>query len=537
VFLLRMHGAPLYRYHSLFAALLRAVLRQEDPELHRALHGRAAHWYASHDMAPDAEEHARAAGDWDLVGDLVAARWLDQLVSGDENGAGMGDGLPAAAITGTPSLGMVAAGLACARNDRDSYRQAAGGIGSRTPDAEAPASDTADDLTTIQLAVDVLRGRAFGADAAAKRAANRLQAGPPGCDPRLRAFGGLRGAELALDRGDTVGVRRRLASLDPALTEGWAARMASSLVALSYALEGRLEKALAALDDAERSRRQVGGCSAHVAALAAALIYAQRGQRAAAVAAAATAEPIISSRPLRAIHRAVHAALAPGRSVGLDAATAPHPAASLALIAMGAVEVLDTTGTPVPVGGASEAALRRARHRLETRSYGGVLDALEPWVSGVPTTPRHVRSRIEALVLSAIAASEQGDQTAALSYLGRALDVAGPDRLWAPFFAYGQRVVVLLELLVSLNEEHLDQALPLLDASSGQQPAFVHALTEQEDTVLRFLPTLMSNAEIAETMHLSVNTVKTHLKSVYRKLGVERRRDAVVRARQLELLA
>ena len=54
--------------------------------------------------------------------------------------------------------------------------------------------------------------------------------------------------------------------------------------------------------------------------------------------------------------------------------------------------------------------------------------------------------------------------------------------------------------------------------------------------MLGFLPTLMSNMEIAETMHLSVNTVKTHLKAVYRKLGVERRRDAVLMARQLQLL-
>jgi LuxR family maltose regulon positive regulatory protein len=64
----------------------------------------------------------------------------------------------------------------------------------------------------------------------------------------------------------------------------------------------------------------------------------------------------------------------------------------------------------------------------------------------------------------------------------------------------------------------------------------VEALTEREATVLRLLPTLMSNDEIAAAMLLSVNTVKTHLKALYRKLGVERRRDAVVRARELDLL-
>ena len=64
----------------------------------------------------------------------------------------------------------------------------------------------------------------------------------------------------------------------------------------------------------------------------------------------------------------------------------------------------------------------------------------------------------------------------------------------------------------------------------------VERLTEQELIVLRMLPTMMSNAEIAQAMDRSVNTVKSHLKSLYRKLEVDRRRDAVERARELELL-
>jgi LuxR family maltose regulon positive regulatory protein len=55
--------------------------------------------------------------------------------------------------------------------------------------------------------------------------------------------------------------------------------------------------------------------------------------------------------------------------------------------------------------------------------------------------------------------------------------------------------------------------------------------------VLRFLPTMMSHAEIAADLFVSVNTVKSHLKSIYRKLDVPDRRAAVRRARELELLA
>jgi LuxR family maltose regulon positive regulatory protein len=65
---------------------------------------------------------------------------------------------------------------------------------------------------------------------------------------------------------------------------------------------------------------------------------------------------------------------------------------------------------------------------------------------------------------------------------------------------------------------------------------FVEHLTERELRVLRHLPTMMSNSEIAAEMHFSVNTVKTHLKSIYRKLDVTRRRQAVERARALSLI-
>jgi LuxR family maltose regulon positive regulatory protein len=64
----------------------------------------------------------------------------------------------------------------------------------------------------------------------------------------------------------------------------------------------------------------------------------------------------------------------------------------------------------------------------------------------------------------------------------------------------------------------------------------VETLTERELGVLRYLPTMLSNREIAAEMYFSVNTVKTHLKSIYRKLQVTRRRDAVERARALSII-
>jgi LuxR family maltose regulon positive regulatory protein len=64
----------------------------------------------------------------------------------------------------------------------------------------------------------------------------------------------------------------------------------------------------------------------------------------------------------------------------------------------------------------------------------------------------------------------------------------------------------------------------------------VEALSDREAAVLRFLPTTMSNDEIARALYLSVNTVKTHLRHLYGKLGATGRRDAVERSRRLNLL-
>ena len=73
-----------------------------------------------------------------------------------------------------------------------------------------------------------------------------------------------------------------------------------------------------------------------------------------------------------------------------------------------------------------------------------------------------------------------------------------------------------------------------LSAAAGHE--LPDPLTQRELTILSLLSTSMSNSEIADELCLSVNTVKTHLAAIYRKLPASRRREAVSRARQLELI-
>jgi len=78
-------------------------------------------------------------------------------------------------------------------------------------------------------------------------------------------------------------------------------------------------------------------------------------------------------------------------------------------------------------------------------------------------------------------------------------------------------------------------ATPAVQAGSATSQ-LVDPLTEREQTVLRYLASTLSTIEIAAELYVSPNTVKTHTKSIYRKLETIRRRDAVNRARQLGLL-
>ena len=73
-------------------------------------------------------------------------------------------------------------------------------------------------------------------------------------------------------------------------------------------------------------------------------------------------------------------------------------------------------------------------------------------------------------------------------------------------------------------------------APDGPPWLVVEPLTEREREVLRHVSGMLNTAEVASEMYISVNTVKSHLKSIYRKLAAAHRGEAVRRARQLELI-
>src|SRR5690606_22862539 len=143
----------------------------------------------------------------------------------------------------------------------------------------------------------------------------------------------------------------------------------------------------------------------------------------------------------------------------------------------------------------------------------------------------------EAHALVALASARLGDDPATGRALGQAFDGLVASGIWDPLLALGPSLASLLDDHAAGLGAHHRLALELVErARPPRAPAFVAPLTNQQTAVLRLLPALMTYNDIAASLRISVNTVKTHLKSLYRKFGVASRREAVQRGRALGLL-
>ena len=136
-----------------------------------------------------------------------------------------------------------------------------------------------------------------------------------------------------------------------------------------------------------------------------------------------------------------------------------------------------------------------------------------------------------------------GDQRAASQEAERGAALADSNRLVLPFAMTGS--AELLKALPRHETAHAALLADILDVLAGSSPAArepsslppAEELSPAELRVLRFLPTNLSRPEIAGELSVSLNTVSTHLRSIYAKLQVRDRSSAVRRARELRLLA
>jgi LuxR family maltose regulon positive regulatory protein len=180
-------------------------------------------------------------------------------------------------------------------------------------------------------------------------------------------------------------------------------------------------------------------------------------------------------------------------------------------------------------------AMARARAHLALGESRQARDC----VRFVLTTPSAQVCRLDfvsALLCDAQIATASGERGRALEVLTQAIDMARDDII-LPFLRTGDAFAGLLARHPDVAERWpAPPPVAFTVTASGAPRDLADPLTQRELTILRLLSTNMSTVEIAKELCLSVNTVKTHLGAIYRKLPASRRREAVMRARELELI-
>jgi LuxR family maltose regulon positive regulatory protein len=564
-----------FRYHPLFADLLRLELRRSQPDAIGNLHRVAAEWFAEHGHATDAIRHAQAAGDWERARRLLADNSLGLTLDGKvETIASLLAAFPASAMS-QPELAALRGYIELTRH---SLETAAAYISL----AERHASEVGagrDHRFSVMLAVVRLE---------LARRHGDLEAALREVGPLLEPVEADSMAELAL--GNEA---RAVALMSLGIVELWSFRLDDAV--------RHLEQSLALAQLIDRPYIQVG-CLSHLGLEAARRSLAAARERCreaisiaeahgwdrdpiacialAAMASADSAQARFEEgrRWLDRAEPSVQAKLDPATALLVrfvsgellvgegrlgealaefqecerldDLLAIEHTLigpvrASIAQtqLRMGDVSGAEATIARMTPGDheVGEALTAIAAVRLARGDQRAAIEDVTPVLDG---TVRVVRAGtvVQALVVRAVARDQLGDAVAAENDIERALDVAEPDGLIFPFVAAPGRD--LLERHPRHRTAHNALLSDILDVLAGsslpardRQPAGrAEELSASEVRVLGYLPSNLSAPEIAAELFVSTSTVKTHMRHIYEKLDVHRRTEAVVRARELGLL-
>ena len=211
------------------------------------------------------------------------------------------------------------------------------------------------------------------------------------------------------------------------------------------------------------------------------------------------------------------------------------------LLAERPADAIERIGRPSS-GNDLAAALERvvlAKIRLSSGQQHAAELLIEPLL--VPGYP-YKEPAVGAQLIRGLIAERNHRDTASLGALTTALELAQPEGIRRPFLAAGGQLAPPLLRYQNLGGRQNTFAAELFDvlvparSAADAADVLVEHLTERELIVLRYLPTMLKAGEIASDLFVSVNTVKAHLRSMYRKLGVSNRREAVEKARGIGLL-
>jgi LuxR family maltose regulon positive regulatory protein len=564
-----------YAYHPLFAQLLRAELQRKQPGRVAELHRRAATWYGVQGMAAEAFHHALLAADTGLAAELLTVHWFAMLADGRVSAlVDLLGQLPAAQLRADPELSVVAAICQLALGAPE---QADDWL-SRADEAAGPVPAGGDRFMAARTIARLYRARLHGDLVSASASAEELLALPSepgglqladGPTRRSLALANLGAAELWNGRFAVAATQLRAARVDAERSgRDDVVLDTTGHLAVLEMLSGRLTRAVE-LAGATRDRAVRAGWPASPAQACAELALAgvlyHRNDLDNAAQAVERATGMTSARSDRTV--ALAAALVEAWllvCLGHEDAADGLGSLRAALRELGRPQASLLDGAArrlearlLVAAGEPEAALEIFERRRVGRptAEDTVMLARLRLVNGDPVGAARIRlrelgdeaaelrlpARIEAWLLDAMISSELAEHDRAGHSLERAIELAAPEGFRRVFVEAGDPARVLLarhleegaaqpgvaELLETLGR-------PVVAASGADGP--VEPLSERERIVLRYLSSMLSASEIAAELYVSVNTVKTHVRSIYRKLDTNRRRDAVRRAKELQLL-
>ncbi len=563
-------GSGWYRYHTLFAEMLRLRLRYEHPDRVVALHRRAARWYERNGMLTDAVRHAVAAGDWPLAAGMVIDGLAIGLMMEPQDGqclTGEFASMPTGQAWSSPQPYLVSAAMALAAGQHETCAAAlaaADGLLACLPAGEqAPARLSA---AVIRLTVCLRTGDLTAAAAAVSRAElmlGQVRGGTLARYPDLswRVLSGRAAVELWSGHLDEA-ARLLEAELTAEAASGCEYERASltGRLALAEALRGRLGRAagLAGMAVSMASEHRPSGPAPLVAL---AWVHLARNELREARTCVKQADAAFGACPDKLIGAAAYlvaasGALAEGRpAVAVQIISRARSGWSVpawldqqlslvesrACAAAGDIQAALTTAERA--GTSLEAAVALARAWAVAGDGEAAQRALAPALAANGEAPDQVR--LQAWLVDARLGYHSGDDGRGHRSLASALRLAEREQFRLPFVLERSWLGAVLRRDPELADSHrvllvpaLGQGqLPVPMGTAGQSSVLViEPLTEREREVLLHVSGMLNTAEVAEEMYISVNTVKTHLRNIYRKLAAAHRSEAVRRARQLQLI-
>jgi LuxR family transcriptional regulator, maltose regulon positive regulatory protein len=567
-------GSGWYRYHTLFAEMLRLKLRHEHPDRITVLQARAARWYERNGLLTDAVRHATLAGDWPLAaGMAVDGLAIGQLIApraGQLLAAEFAD-MPSGRAWTEPAPHLVAAATALAAGLHGpcaAALDAADDILQRLPaDQQAAGRLTAAVIRfTLCLRTGDLK-TAASAVAQAELLIGRIPAGMLARNPDVgqRVLAGRGAVELWSGHLDEA-ARILETGADAAWAGDYDAADCLGYLAMAEALRGRLSRAAELAGQVAHvpgEHRAADEIPSPAALIALAWVYLQRNELRETRLCLKQADSALSLTPDKLIATAAYlvaagGALAEGRAVvavqiitrarsgGPIPAWLDHQlglAESRALAAAGDIQGALSAAERAGRGTSLEATVTLAQAWAAAGDGDNAQRALQPALSGGSRVPDRIR--MQAWLVDARLSYASGNLAHGRRSLASALRLAEAEQLRLPFTVESSWLGQVLQRDPELTGPHrqlLAPALPHEQLPSTASPPdeasllVVEPLTEREREVLRHVSGMLNTAEVASEMYISVNTVKTHLRNIYRKLAAAHRSEAVRRARELELI-